>query len=191
MADKLQETVNRENALHGETLIEDQASPVSADGNRSSDSDKREELKARIEAGQRRNEQRSFADQARDAADAATQFAKEHPIATVVGGLALGLLVGSMTRGGRRVGRRVGRSAGDWASTASDAALAFTLGLLDDATDLARHGKDAVSDAGERMALGTRELKRDADHYTRSLADRATTGSRLTGRSLSRRLRDT
>lgn len=183
MTDKLQETVNRENALHGETLIEDQ--PGSSTRSDTSQ-DKRDELKARIEAGQRRHDQRSFGDQARDAADAATQFVKEHPIATVVGGLAVGLLIGSMTRSGRRLGRR----AGHLASSASEAAVAFGLGLLDDASDLARHGKDALGDASERAAFKAREAKRDADHYTRSLADRAATTSRLAGRSLSRRLRD-
>lgn len=182
MTDNLQETVNKENALHGETLKEDNAAPSAA----RSSADKREELKARIAAGQRRNEQRSFGDQARDAAEGAVDFVKEHPVATVVGGLVLGLLIGAMTKSGRRLGRE----AGSFASTASDAALAFGLGLLDDIDDLAHRGKDAVSDAGERIAYGAREAKREADYYTRSLSDQASTRSRLAGRSLSRRLRN-
>lgn len=183
MTDKLQETVNRENALHGETLIEDTGAATAGGAG---SGDRREELKARIAAGQQRSDQRNFADQARNAAETATQFAKEHPVAAVVGGLAFGLLIGSMTRSGRRVGRK----AGSLASTATDAAVAFGLGLLDDAGDIARQGKDALGDATERLAFNMRETKRDADHYTRSLSDQATTTSRLVGRSLSRRLRN-
>lgn len=180
MTDTLQETVNKENAEHGETLKSNTSTSATATGQ-----DKREELKARIAAGQQRHEQRSLGDQARDAADTAVDFVKEHPIATIAGGLALGLLIGSMTRSGRRVGRR----AGSLASTASEAAVAFGLGLLDDIEDLARDGREKASDAGDRLGYRARELKREADYYSRSLTDRAATSSRLAGRSLSRRLR--
>lgn len=183
MTDKLQETVNRENALHGETLIEDGAT-TTASG--SASRDKREELKARIAAGQSRHEQRSFSDQAKGAAKSAAEFAKEHPIATVVGGLALGLLLGSMTRSGRRLGRE----ASNLASSATEAATAFALGLLDDATDIARQGKETLGEATEKLAFSGRQASRDADYYTRTLSDKATTTSRLAGRSLSRRLRN-
>ena len=183
MTDKLQETVNRENALHGETLIEDGAT-TGAGG--SASPDKREELKARIAAGQSRHEQRGFADQAKEAAKTAADFAKEHPIATVAGGLALGLLIGSMTRSGRRLGRE----AGSLASSATEAATAFALGLLDDATDIARQGKETLGEATEKLAFSGRQANRDADYYTRTLSDKATTTSRLVGRSLSRRLRN-
>lgn len=182
MTDKLQETVNRENALHGETLIEDGAT-ANVPGDASHD--KREELKARIAAGQQRNATRRLSDQAKDAAKTAADFAKEHPIATVAGGLALGLLLGSMTRRGRRIGRE----AGSLASTATEAATAFALGLLDDAAGLAHRGKETLGDATEKLAFSGRQATRDADYYTRTLSDKATTTSRLVGRSLSRRLR--
>ena len=181
MADDLQQKVDEENALHGETLKSGTAPPRAG----SSSVDKREELKARIAAGQQRHEQRNFGDQAKDAAENAVDFVKEHPVATVVGGLVLGLLIGAMTKSGRRLGRE----AGSLASTASDAAIAFGLGLLDDIDDLAHRGKEAAGDAGERIAYGAREAKREADYYTRSLTDQASTRSRLAGRSLSRRLR--
>ena len=183
MTDKLQETVNRENALHGETLIEDGAG---ADTGATASHDKREALKARIAAGQSRHEQRNFSEQAKGAAKTAAEFAKEHPIATVAGGLALGLLLGSMTRSGRRLGRE----AGSLASHATEAATAFALGLLDDAGDLARQGKETLGDATERLAFRGRQASRDADYYTRTASDKATTASRLVGRSLSRRLRN-
>lgn len=189
MTDKLQETVNRENALHGETLIEDGAGTTGSDTAAraaSSSQAKRDELNNRIAAGQDRNRRRDIASQARDAAGKATEFAKEHPVATVVGGLAIGLLLGSMTRKGRSVGRR----AGGFASSATDAALAFGLGLLDDAGQAARHGKDALGDMGEKIAFKGRQAKRDADYYTRSATDGASVTSRLLGRTLSRRLRD-
>lgn len=184
MTDSLQDTVNRENAEHGETLKGKADQRGTSTG--SSGDHKREELKARIAAGQSRHERRSLSEQARDAADTAVDFVKEHPVATIVGGLAVGLLIGSMTRSGRRAGRR----AGSWASSASDAVVAFGFGLLDDIEDMSRHGRDKAVDAGDRLGFKSRELKRDADHYARSLQDRASTTSRLAGRSLSRRLRD-
>ena len=183
MTDTLQDTVNRENAEHGETLKGDAATSTAA---ATSGQDKREELKARIAAGQQRHDERNFGDQARDAADAAIDFVKEHPVATIVGGLAIGLLIGSMTRSGRRVGRR----AGSLATAASEAAVAFGLGLLDDIEDLAKDSRDRAHEAGDRLGYKARELKREADYYTRSLSDQASTKSRLAGRSLSRRLRD-
>lgn len=90
MADKLQETVNRENALHGETLIEDTAHQGAMDakaqsGKSDASEAKRADLKARIAAGQHDTQMRDLASQARGATDAATRFAKEHPVATVLG----------------------------------------------------------------------------------------------------------
>lgn len=189
MTDKLQETVNRENALHGETLIEDTANATrtdSIDQRADTTQAKRDELKARITAGQQRNDKRVFTDQARDAIETATHFAKEHPIAVVVGGLTIGLLLGSRTRRGRSVSRK----AGSFASNATEAALSFGLGLFDDAGQAARRGKDASADIAEKLAFKGRQARRDADYYTRSAGDSASVTTRLLGRTLSRRLRD-
>ncbi len=45
------------------------------------DEERREALRQRIEASEQRNAERSFADQAKDVLDSATDFAKKHPLA--------------------------------------------------------------------------------------------------------------
>ena len=71
------------------------------------DKKKREELKNRIEAGQQRHANRTVGDYAREARDNATAFVKEHPVATVVGGVAIGVIVASMVPGpGRRMRKK-------------------------------------------------------------------------------------
>ena len=53
--------------------------------------EKREELREKIEAGQKRLEERSLSDTAREAAESATEFVKRHPLATLGGAVAIGL----------------------------------------------------------------------------------------------------
>ena len=86
---------------------ENNVTPISADS-KLSDEQKREQLRDRIEAGEKRNEARSLADQAKDAADSAVEFTKKHPFAVIGGVLVAGLAIGAMTRPGRRLGRRGG-----------------------------------------------------------------------------------
>ena len=93
--------------------------------------DKRNELREKIEAAEARNAERSFADYAADVKDGATQFVKDHPIATVAGGLAIGMLLAGMTKPGRRVRRRAGAQASSLWSTVTELAAAYGTGLLD------------------------------------------------------------
>ncbi len=86
---------------------ENNVTPISADS-KLNDEQKREQLRDRIEAGEKRNEARSLADQAKDAADSAVEFTKKHPFAVIGGVLVAGLAIGAMTRPGRRLGRRGG-----------------------------------------------------------------------------------
>ena len=68
---------------------------------------KRTQLKKKIEAGEARNKAKTRAEpslidrtgeRAVEAKDKFTAFAKEHPIATVAGGLALGILISGLFR---------------------------------------------------------------------------------------------
>ena len=69
----------------------------------------RDSLRARIEAAERRNAERSLADQARAAAEKASDFARANPLTVIGGALAVGLVIGLATRPGRKVaGRAVG-----------------------------------------------------------------------------------
>jgi hypothetical protein len=99
---------------------------ISADGQRDS-------LRARIDAAERRNAERTLADNARDAATAAVDYTRAHPFTVIGGALALGLVIGLMTRPGRQVARRVASSASGAvsnaaASTASGAKTAAARG---------------------------------------------------------------
>ena len=89
---------------------ETNVTPISADS-KLTDEQKREKLRERIEAGEQRNEERTLAEQAKDAADSAVEFTKKHPFAVVGGVLLAGLAIGAMTRPGRRIGRRSGEVA--------------------------------------------------------------------------------
>ena len=105
---------------------ENNVTPISADS-KLTDEQKRDQLRARIEAGEKRNEERSLGDQAKEVADSAIEFTKKHPLAVVGGVLVAGIAIGAMTRRGRRLGRR----GGAFATLAADAALAYGARMVD------------------------------------------------------------
>ncbi len=82
-------------------------------------SEKRDALRAKIEASERRQAERTVADDAKDAAGAATQYVKDNPLTVLGGAIAAGLLIGMMTKPGRRA---AGKAAAGAASAASGAA---------------------------------------------------------------------
>jgi hypothetical protein len=82
----------------------------------------RDSLRARIEAAERRNAERSIADQARAAANAAVDYTRAHPLTVIGGALALGLAIGLLTRPGRQLAGRVAHSTGDAVSGAASSA---------------------------------------------------------------------
>lgn len=157
---------------------ENNVTPISADSGLT-DEQKREQLRARIEAGEKRNEARSFTDQAKDVADSAVEFAKKHPVATVAGAIAVGLAIGAMTRRGRELGRR----GGSLATYAADAALAYGLSMIEGAGD-------KIEDFSDAAGTQARRLKRDAGYRLDTMGDSIRSGSRKAGRKSSRTYRD-
>ncbi|QPC99925.1 hypothetical protein [Qipengyuania soli] len=131
--------------------------PISADS-KLSDQQKRDQLRARIEAGEKRNEQRTLVDQAKDAADTAVAFTKKHPYAVIGGAIAVGLAIGAMTKPGRRLGKRGGVFAG----LVADAALAYGARMIDNASNAAHLAGDRFEDFGETAASTARDLRREA-----------------------------
>ena len=148
--------------------------------------EKRAELRDKIEAGEKRHEERALSDRAKDAATTATEFVKEHPLATLGGAVVLGLAIGAMTRPGRRVARRGGVLAG----LAADAAIAYGLSAFDRAGDLARNGQDRLEDIGSSVAAGARGARRDSAYAASKAADRAGTMARTAKRRAGRTVRD-
>lgn len=150
------------------------------------DKDKRDDLRARIEAGQQRNEDRTLGDYARDAAQQATDFAKQHPIATVAGAVTLGLIVGAMTRPGRRITRR----GGAMAALATDAAIAYGLRMFDNAGVAARHAGERLTDAGDTLGTQARHMRREAIYQAEEAGDAVRAASRKLSRKSERTIRD-
>ena len=157
---------------------ENNITPISADS-KLTDQEKRDQLRARIEAGEKRQEERSFLDQAKDAADSAVDFAKRHPVATVAGAIAVGLAVGAITRRGRELGRR----GGSLASYATDAAIAYGLSMIEGAGD-------KFEDFGDAAETHARRLKRDAGYRLDSMGDSIRSSGRRASRKSKRGYRD-
>ena len=135
------------------------------------DADKREALRAKINAGEERNAERSFADQAKDAADGALEFVKANPIKSIAAVAVGALVIGAMSRPGRRAGRKAGSKAGTLAAVATDAALAYGLSLLDAASGAASKGQDRLADLGETVGDKARAWQSTAAKEGSDLSD--------------------
>lgn len=160
----------------------------------------RDSLRARIEAAERRNAERNLADQAREAAAAATDYARAHPLAVVGGALALGLVIGLATRPGRKAAARaaeaVGAAASGAASNASsgvrdiaarggsklgaligNALMAYAMQVIEEVLDGTRAGQEKLGDlsdtAGEKARTVTDTARKAVSETTRKAATAA------------------
>lgn len=163
---------------------ESNVTPINPDGG-PSDEQKRDALRSRIEASEARNDARSLADQARDAADSALAFTRKHPLAVVGGVLVAGLAIGAMTRRGRNIGRR----GGVLARLASDAALAYGARMIDGMVDGAQYAGDRIEDFGDSATTAARGLRRDAAYKLDAAGDALRASGRKAGRKGSRAYR--
>lgn len=123
------------------------------------DDAKRDELRAKIEAGERRNAERSVGDYAREAGEKATDFVKEHPLATIAGVAVVGLAIGAMTRPGRRAARTAGRKTSAFANYAAELGMAYASGLFDAASGAAKAGGEKLADFGGDVAHTARNAR--------------------------------
>lgn len=150
----------------------------------------RDALRARIESAERRNADRTLADQAREAAQSAADYTRANPLTVIGGALAAGLLIGLMTRPGRRVAGRAMHSASDAISSAGssvrnvatrrksgfgqsfgDAAMAYAMTMIDEMMDAARAGQDRASELGDAAGSQARRLSNNASEAAGSAAD--------------------
>lgn len=155
------------------------------------DEAKREELKNRIEAGQQRHANRTVGDYAREARDTATAFVKEHPVATVVGGLAIGVIVASMVPGpGRRMRKKATRRGSALAAMAAEIGMAYGASLIDSLGAAARASGDRIEDFGDAIGDGARDLRRQASFQGGAAGEGARRLTRDVGKKAGRKVRD-
>ncbi len=174
--------------------------------------EKRDDLRAKIEASERRNADRSLADQAKDAASAATEFVKERPLTAIGGAIAIGLLIGLATKPGRQMARRAASGTADAVGSAarstaeagretaakasrlgtliSDAIAAYGIKLIDETTGVARSGQDLFEDLGDSASAKARSLRRDTEYFAGSTLDKGRAATRRTRRRAGRAMRD-
>lgn len=155
-----------------------------------SNPDQRDLLRARIEAAQHRNATRDLADQARQAAETARDFVREHPLATVTGVVVLGLAVGAMTKRGRSAARAAGSRSGKWIGYAVELGLAYAATALENAGDAARKGQDRLEDVGDSVGDRARSLRRTAIHRAGDAQDTARRVTREIGKQAARKVRN-
>lgn len=141
----------------------------------------RDSLRAKIEAAERRNAERTLADDAREAAQAAADYTRAHPLTVIGGALAAGLVIGLLTRPGRRVARRMVNSASGAASSASssvkgitnrggsrigtmfgEALIAYIMTVADEVMETARTGQEKAAQLGDAAGAQTRKFKTGA-----------------------------
>ncbi len=176
----------------------------------------RDALRMKIEAAERRIEERSFVDQAREAAETGTEYVKANPLKAIGGAIAVGLVIGLLTPPGRRAARTaviaVGGAAGQAGSAASDAVedaaytakkktsrfgsmisnalVAYGVRLIDEAMDTAQKGQDKLEDFGDSASDTARNLRREASYMAANAADKGRTASRRSRRRAERAVRD-
>lgn len=154
-------------------------------------SDKRSEIKNKIDTAEKRNqkrsEDRSVGDYARDAGDSAVSFVKEHPITTLVGAAAVGILIASVVPGpGRRLRKQATQRGAALAGVLADLAVTYGSQALESAGSAARAGQDKLGELGETLGDGARSLRRGAG----DLAGDAGSLGRDAGKRAARTFRD-
>ncbi|GGD92372.1 hypothetical protein GCM10011515_10110 [Tsuneonella deserti] len=150
-----------------------------------SSNDKRDELKSKVDAAQKRNQQRTLGDYAREAGEGASSFVKERPLTTILGGVAVGVLIASLVPGpGRRLRKKATKRGAALAAVIADLAVTYGSRAMENAGDAARSGQSRLSDLGETLSEvlseGARNVRREAgdvseatEKFTRHAGKRA------------------
>jgi len=157
----------------------------------------RDEIKNRIAAAQERNQTRGSASELLDSAgkkagevkDKAVAFAKEHPVATVAGGIAVGVLVASMFRAPRKAAARTGMKAAGLAAIGSEIALAMAGQFLDQAGSAGCAGAQKLGDVSDHLGDSARAVRRRAGFIAGNASDNARITAREAGKSVRRALK--
>lgn len=153
---------------------------------------KRQEIKDRIAASQARNQAREqtlmerAGETAIEAKDGFTAFAREHPIATIAGGVALGVLVAGMFPSARRAARDGGTRAAAASMAGAEALMAALHYALESFGEASRAGAERLDDLGDSIGEAARSARREASYLTSRSANSARIAARDTGKSITR-----
>ena len=156
----------------------------------------RERIKQKVETAEARVKARQepdFLDRAGERAietkDRFTSFAREHPLTTVAGALAIGVLISGMFRNSPT--RKLGRRAADAAATGAEKAVAYLQHALEaaeqTASGIGERGTRRLDHLGDSIGDIGRNLKRDGAAW----ADEAADTAHKVRHDLSRRARKT
>lgn len=130
--------------------------------------DKRQEIKDRIAAAQERQAERAssllktLGEKAAVARDEVADFAKQHPVATVAGGLALGVLISALFKNSptRRAGRYAGERAAGLAAVGSEVAASLLSQVLETTASARRSGAEKLDEAADSTRDAARQIGR-------------------------------
>ena len=155
---------------------------------------KRTQLKKKVAAGQARNKAKTentttVFDRAGEAAieakDKFTAFAKEHPIATVAGGVALGVLIAGLFKAPRRAAMKGGSKAAGLAAIGAELALAYAQQAMEAAGEAGKAGVKRFDGLGDTA----RSVGQDAAHRASDAGETAMAVTREAGKRLSKAIR--
>lgn len=159
---------------------------------------KRQEIKERITAAQERNEARQVptlgervSEKAVEAKDGFTSFAREHPVATVAGGVAIGVLISAMFKNSptRKAGRYAGTKAVGLATLGSEMAAAFAEQVMASTAEARNASADKIEDISDAMGDKARRVRREASYRMGGASDQARSSARDIGKTIARSLR--
>jgi hypothetical protein len=158
---------------------------------------KRAQLKQKIAAGEARHRdlgRTTIVDRAGEAAieakDKFVAFAKEHPVATVAGGLAIGILISGLFKRSptRRLGSRAGKAAAGVAALGAEFALAYAQQAMDAANAAGREGAHKLGELGDTVGSTARSTGRATADRAGELADAAREAGARLGKALRSRI---
>jgi ElaB/YqjD/DUF883 family membrane-anchored ribosome-binding protein len=124
-------------------------------------SDKREQLRDRIEAAEARQKAREAGQRAADAADRVTSFAREHPFLLIAGGLAVGAALSTLIPKSppRKLSART---------------IAFLASMAEFGVAYGREAMEAAEEAGRQSKAKLAELSSTAKEKLSNAVDEVT-----------------
>lgn len=154
---------------------------------------KRTQLRNKVAAGEARNQDRGrttildrAGERAIEAKDKFTEFAKEHPVATIAGGVAVGVLIAALFKGPRRAAARGGSKAAGLAAIGAELALAYAQQAIEAAGEAGKAGAKRLDGLGE----SARDAGRDAAERAGDAGGAALAVTRAAGKRLSKAIRN-